>query len=486
MTMFLVRYVILHWMVRHTTSSSSNIQSDRLTQQHEPNQYIAMNIFLRTHSGTNSFTVFDSDSNPFELFTENDLTVVKSAPKAKAAQKQKGEAPPKRKGKKSKNVKTLKKTKKKASKKTGKGGDSKNRKSLAPSTSQTQTSGPTTTYRPTFTYFPTKQPTVMAPIITPPVNVPTGAPAAVPTTLRYDITLDFDPSVPKADYHYYQAAASRWEQIVIGDIPDVSSSSISTPPEAKGCKYPPTIDDLYICVDYVKLPNGVIGQGGNNYLRPTDGLPAAGFARIDPNNIATAIKAGYFPSLLLHEFGHALGVGTTGPCPSMNKKSFANIEYQKISKCTTNIPTQQPGCQHFDEPCLQTELMTPIVDPNAPLSRMTVGWANDLGYQVNYTAADPFSSSMLGSVKGCKCKRRELLSGNNTEGLRHVRHLGQIGRLDPNSGGAASRRKLSDEGYNNAVVSGLAYLEEKARHIKSIVTEGSKELIYVGDKFVWV
>jgi hypothetical protein len=174
----------------------------------------------------------------------------------------------------------------------------------------------------------------------------------------------------------------------------------------------------------------------------------------------------------------ALGIGTLGNCPS-DGNSKANLEYQAISKCSTNVPTQQPGCAHLDENCLQTELMTPVVAVNRLLSRITIGWAEDLGYQVDYNAADPFGSNLLGSAAGCNCNRREL--SDNTERPRHVR------RPDLDDTWSEHRRELSDEGYNNAVASGIAYLDEvAAKNMEAGRDYETEELKYVGDKLVWV
>jgi hypothetical protein len=111
-----------------------------------------------------------------------------------------------------------------------------------------------------------------------------------------------------ADRPDYQVAASRWEQVVTGDLnADVVSSTIGVPPEV-GCTYPPTIDDVFVCVYYQQLANGVAGQGGYSYVRTSDNKPAVGFARFDQDQVVAGKQQGWFPSVVLHEFGHVLGV----------------------------------------------------------------------------------------------------------------------------------------------------------------------------------
>jgi hypothetical protein len=49
----------------------------------------------------------------------------------------------------------------------------------------------------------------------------------------------------------------------------------------------------------------------------------------------------------------------------------------------------QAGCGHLDETCLDTDVMTPVAFGGLfHVSSVTVGWAEDLGYQVNYANAD--------------------------------------------------------------------------------------------------
>ena len=113
----------------------------------------------------------------------------------------------------------------------------------------------------------------------------------------------------------------------------------------------------------------MVGQGGYTFLRNNNGLPIAGVTRLDPAAIPEALQFGYFEDIMLHEFGHAIGLGTAGTCPTGNPMSNANREYQSISQCTTNIPTDQPGCAHYTEDCLVDELMTPVVSPDRSSDR---------------------------------------------------------------------------------------------------------------------
>jgi hypothetical protein len=60
------------------------------------------------------------------------------------------------------------------------------------------------------------------------------------------------------------------------------------------------------------------------------------------------------------------------------------------------------ACGHIDEECFENELMTgfrAIAGVNMPISRITIGILEDLGYVVDYNAAGSYS---------CVCDRRLL------------------------------------------------------------------------------
>ena len=52
----------------------------------------------------------------------------------------------------------------------------------------------------------------------------------------------------------------------------------------------------------------------------------------------------------------------------------------------------QVGGSHWDETEFGVEIMTPSWNPNSVLSMLTVGLFDDLGYEVNYARADPYTT----------------------------------------------------------------------------------------------
>lgn len=154
-------------------------------------------------------------------------------------------------------------------------------------------------------------------------------------------------------------------------------------------------------------------------------------------------------------------------CPY--RGSQANAEYAALTGCS-RVPTEtdgrfiQPGtyCGHWDEECMGSELMTGYLDPvKNPLSRISIAALEDMGYLVDYTTADPFTSDDVDS--NCLCRRRTLM--DMMHGETHALGL-RVSR-------AQSRRRISDDAYNVALTYGLQQLASRASLDASESTSGA-------------
>ena len=174
--------------------------------------------------------------------------------------------------------------------------------------------GKTTTMGPSSTHPPSEAPTALST-----ANLPTGVPSvfiAAPTipsvtpaptptgspVAGYEITQEL--LMPTRDGAVFEAAAARWESVIIGDLSNVPSSIITVAPSF-GCTYPSTIDDLFIC-SVLKTMDGsgnLIGTGRVTFVRPSDGLPIAGDMEFDVDDIDFIRDLGLLEALVLHEMG---------------------------------------------------------------------------------------------------------------------------------------------------------------------------------------
>lgn len=152
--------------------------------------------------------------------------------------------------------------------------------------------------------------------------------------------------------------------------------------------------------------------------------------------------------------------------------AHANSEFNAISGCSA-VPTEQGGgsgtrCGHWSDACLRSELMTGYLSSGLnPLSRITIGSLQDLGYQVDYSTADSFVRADLSP--SCTCSRRSL---NDMEhGATH-----QLGLDNPNT----VRRVLSTNAHLIALKYGQSILKKK--NMSSNVPRDDNGVTYVGDK----
>lgn len=249
-------------------------------------------------------------------------------------------------------------------------------------------------------------------LVTSATNATIARPAAVGTILddesAYQIDLKFidspSGSVPAAIRQLAREAANRWQQVILGDLPNV--------PLSGGL----AIDDFELTVQMGLLggatnaPNGAIANAtATAYRQGQYGLPYQGITGLDPFDvldISTPALRQWVLDVITHELGHALGFGPgddffdrwvsgtgwTGP--------NAVREYTAISGTTQqSVPLETGGGAgtagaHWAEDVFGDELMTGIaadVGVAMPLSRVTVGALQDMGYTVNYAAAEPYT-----------------------------------------------------------------------------------------------
>jgi hypothetical protein len=190
--------------------------------------------------------------------------------------------------------------------------------------------------------------------------------------------------------------------------------------------FPMKTYDLYIHVNFSSLGANILGSAGPTYYEIINGksIPFEGELNMNSDsweNQMANIKVdgtsqAYYT--VLHEIGHILGIGTMWTYNNLVNKSGdydgenAVREYNAIFNLTNNsiIPIEddggsgtagghleegiEPGVSHASIlPGLDQELMTGYSESNKggqPLSKITVGLLEDIGFSVNYNNADTF------------------------------------------------------------------------------------------------
>jgi Ca2+-binding RTX toxin-like protein len=224
------------------------------------------------------------------------------------------------------------------------------------------------------------------------------------TDSGYNIDLVFLSDVTDSQRTAFTEAAKRWEEVITGDIPDVFSSQLNR-----------EVDDLVIEVNIAANdgPNGVLGFARPTELRDGSLFPYSGEMSFDLADIDVLEQQEKLQNVVIHEMGHVIGIGTiwdnklegnNTPNPKFTGTDAIN-QYQRIFRSTDNfVPVEADGGPgtaygHWDEPTLDSELMSGILSPGKnPLSAITIAALADLGYQVNLDAADdydPFTASIV-------------------------------------------------------------------------------------------
>jgi hypothetical protein len=209
----------------------------------------------------------------------------------------------------------------------------------------------------------------------------------------------------------FDNAARRWEQVVTGNLPGGRLVL-----EADACGIPHAavdeiIDDLLIFVDIVEIdgPGNTLGAAGPCIIRDSN-LPAFGLMRLDVADLALMEDRGILRDVILHEIGHILGLGPLwhplyfnfvqgrgGPDPrymaARGVSAFQLGGGHIFDYVHVEGSAAGPGSadSHWREAILGNELMTSSISttPN-PLSAITIAALLDMGYQVNFGAADPY------------------------------------------------------------------------------------------------
>jgi len=244
----------------------------------------------------------------------------------------------------------------------------------------------------------------------------------------FNIDLTFVSTISSTQRAAFEAAAARWGQVIAQGLPD---TNVSIPQDA--CGYVPgsttvglpaspingTIDDLRIDVWVGPIDGtyGILGQGGPCIVRGGDRLSVYGVMMFDSADLTYLAQNGLLQSTILHEMGHVLGIGTlwsyyrallTGAGTADPRFVGANAVREwhalggsndvPVENCLDGSGNPITGCgggtrdAHWREAVFGNELMTGYLDPGSdPLSAVTIGSLQDLGYAVDYGQADAYA-----------------------------------------------------------------------------------------------
>ena len=223
----------------------------------------------------------------------------------------------------------------------------------------------------------------------------------------------------------FEAAKSRWQSIIQGDLPDIDFAS--NPFATSACtpgqqEVNDVVDDVRIFVKVFEIdgPGRVLGRAGPCSIRGGAApLPILGVMSFDEADLDRLEADGTLTKVILHEMGHVLGIGSLWSTlelvidPSLPNFQGADTHFRGLLSIAAfdaaggttytgkKVPVENQlgpgsGDVHFRESVLRTELMTPILgrDSPAPLSAISTESLGDMGYVVNSAQADPFTLTL--------------------------------------------------------------------------------------------
>ncbi len=233
--------------------------------------------------------------------------------------------------------------------------------------------------------------------------------AQPPAASQFSIDLNFRGGLTPNQRAVFELARARWSEIIVGDLPAATVSG-------------QIIDDVLIDAEGTSIDGrgGILGQAGPTALRPGSQLPVTGVMAFDTADLAAMEADGSLVNVILHEMGHVLGIGTIwsrlgflAGAGTVNPEFLgpnAMREYAALTGAVNPVPvpvanTGGAGTRdgHWREAVFGNELMTGFLGGGInPMSRLTIGMLEDLGYEVNYDAADDYQlpSSLELAVMG--------------------------------------------------------------------------------------
>ena len=263
----------------------------------------------------------------------------------------------------------------------------------------------------------------------------------------------FGPAMSAPNQALFQNAAARIQQIVTGDI--VAAGRPAQPVDLRQCDtvavttsipIQEQIDDviIYASIKDIDGPGKVLASAGPCFTRPTSvgTMTAIGLMFFDSADLNSISQGGNLQDVITHEMLHVLGVGTLWitqpPTPTppdwphsppyrallidtnttAPKYVGANARDGCIaaggsSVCATFVPVEgvpEPkGTRdaHWRENTFNQEMMTGFIDATAPISRITIGSLQDLGFVVDVTKADAYTVPSGGLLPNLAMIRRD-------------------------------------------------------------------------------
>ncbi|MGE0553167.1 MAG: leishmanolysin-related zinc metalloendopeptidase [Gemmatimonadales bacterium] len=261
----------------------------------------------------------------------------------------------------------------------------------------------------------------------------------------FEITVRFtSPEPTESQKAAFTNAAARWAQAIRADLVDIPFAL----EEGRTCGTSTIAEDvddvlIFATIEEIDGPGQILGSAGPCYVRDDDLLTVVGRMRFDVSDVQSLQASGRFESVILHEMGHVLGIGSLWPLMNLivdrggadpifvgaaAQVAFAAADPTRFFGGRV-VPVENTGGLgtrdgHWREQVLTVELMTGFSNTVNPLSAVTIASLRDQGYVVNDAVADDFSiEAALRAVTS------EPLSLNEAAWVSPIRSIDRRGQL---------------------------------------------------------
>lgn len=234
----------------------------------------------------------------------------------------------------------------------------------------------------------------------------------------FKVELRWVGSPPGSVVQAVQRAINRWRSVIVGK-PGISQVNMSAAAASSCREFLPPVNEvvdgilLYAMIGPIDGSSNTLANAGFciNARHPETGLPAVGTILIDEADLQSMVNSGRIDNVIAHEMGHSFGFsggffnlrglingqGTSDPYFTGTKARSAFLEVGGGSYGGNHVPLENQGgagttSSHWRKSVFDCELLVGFICSGAmPLSRVTAGLMEDIGYVVRHDNAEAYS-----------------------------------------------------------------------------------------------